>query len=269
MISGGEPTLHPDINKILRWYSKLVEQVVIITNGYKLTKSKMAELLDAGVTGFTVSVDSIDPVESYHTRGTQLNTHKQILDIIRYAAGLESRRFELGINCTVSHVTANWDTVRQLLDFGIRHKLDFIKFQPIFDDGYVLKNAPGLLLSKKDVGPLLYIADMVSQMEDGCGITTNPAEFWLDVATHVAGGDDAQKLDAGSCALNTTHAISVQGRLSMCFWVDSSCYGGSSDKIPSRKLKMVQDSFDAEKQKCNVDFHCFCNQGIDHVWKKV
>ena len=37
VISGGEPRLHPDLEKIVQYYRKYVQEVVIITNGYGLT----------------------------------------------------------------------------------------------------------------------------------------------------------------------------------------------------------------------------------------
>ena len=45
-------------------------------------------------------------------------------------------------------------------------------------------------------------------------------------------------------------------------------YGKSSEIIDKNELIKIQKNFMKEKQKCKVDFHCFCNQGIDHVWIK-
>ena len=45
-------------------------------------------------------------------------------------------------------------------------------------------------------------------------------------------------------------------------------YGKSSEIIDKNELIKIQKNFMKEKQKCKVDFHCFCNQGIDHVWAK-
>ncbi len=41
VISGGEPLLHPEINEILGYYHDLVDDVVVITNGYGLDSEEV------------------------------------------------------------------------------------------------------------------------------------------------------------------------------------------------------------------------------------
>ena len=153
VISGGEPMLHPKIADILGYYKKLVGQVVIITNGYGLDRGAVEDLLRAGATGITISMDSVDSMESFLTRRTPPALHAKVLQNVAEIAG-SGRKCELGINCTVSSVTANWLTVRDMLEFGESACLDFVKFQPVFDDGYVSANSPGLLLGPDDVDPV-------------------------------------------------------------------------------------------------------------------
>ena len=256
VISGGEPTLHPQIMDIIRYYAELVDNVVIITNGYGLDRIAMANLLNAGITGITISLDSIDAMESFLTRRTPPALHGTILQNITDIAG-HDRDYELGINCTVSCVTANWITVCSMLEFGARLDVDFVKFQPIFDDGYVSKNSPNLLLGTEDVNHLLEIS---SKLDTITHPPTNPSGFWTDVAALVEG----RQIPSCKCALNSSDAISVDGKLSICFWVESSCYGSSHEMTNNHDR--VKAGFEAEKQKCDVGFHCFCNQGMEHTW---
>ena len=259
VISGGEPTLHPEIGRILAHYSRLVERVVVITNGYGLDSARVAGLRDAGASGFTISLDSTDPDESFLVRRTPSRTHRGILSLIESVAG-PGRDFELGINATVTHVTANRRTVNGLLGFGRRMGLDFVKFQPVFDDGYTSLNAPDLLLGRRDVPGLEEIAKRADLQN---GPPTNPPGFWKDVAKVAAGA----RLPAGACAIGPADALSVGGRLSMCYWVGGSEYGGSSEILTRQRADAVQDGFEGQKRRCAVGFHCFCNQGIDHVWE--
>ena len=256
VISGGEPRLHPRIMDIIGYYRNLVDHVVIITNGYGLDQKAVEELLRAGTTGITVSLDSVDAMESFLTRRTPPALHGKILQNIADIAGPD-RDYELGINCTVSHVTANWITVHDMLEFGTRLDADFVKFQPMFDDGYVSGNSPDLLLGAGDTDQLLGIASRLGTIRRP---PTNPPGFWTDVAALTGGG----QLPSCRCALGASDAISVGGRLSICFWVGSSCYGSSGEML-SRPDK-VRTEFEAEKQRCKVGFHCFCNQGIGHTW---
>ena len=61
ILSGGEPLLRADLPVIARYASERGATVVVGTNGTLLTAERIAALLDAGVTGVAVSVDSLDP----------------------------------------------------------------------------------------------------------------------------------------------------------------------------------------------------------------
>ena len=79
VLSGGEPRLHPRIADILEYYGSLVDEVVVITNGYGLDVEAARDLLDAGATGITVSLDSVRAIESFITRRTPPALHADIL----------------------------------------------------------------------------------------------------------------------------------------------------------------------------------------------
>ena len=255
VISGGEPRLHPRISEILEHYRSLVDEVVVITNGYGLDMDNAGALLDAGATGITVSLDSVNAMESFMTRRTPPALHAEILSNLEGMAG-PGRRFELGVNSTVTTVTSNWITVGDLLRFGAKLDLDFVKFQPIFDDGYVSANSPDLMLGSDDMAPLLEVA---SRLETIHHPPTNPSGFWADVAELAGGG----RLDPSECALGSSDAISVGGQLSICYWVGSSRYGHSDRP----DYAAAASRFEVDKQRCRVGFHCFCNQGMGHAWR--
>lgn len=255
VISGGEPRLHPHISEILGYYRGLVDEVVVITNGYGLDMDNAGVLLDAGATGITVSLDSVDAIESFMTRRTPPALHAEILSNLEEMAR-PCRRFELGINSTVTNVTSNWITVMDLLRFGAKLNLDFVKFQPIFDDGYVSVNSPDLMLGTDDVSLLLEVA---SKLETIRHPPTNPPGFWADVAELAGGG----RLHPSGCALGPSDAILVGGQLSICYWVDSSHYG----HLGRPDYAVATSRFEVDKRKCRVGFHCFCNQGIGHAWR--
>ncbi len=253
VLSGGEPRLHPHISEILQYYGSLVDEVVVITNGYGLDAEAAGDLLDAGATGITISLDSVSAAESFMTRRTPPALHADILYNMEEMG--PDRRFELGINSTITRVTANWITVGDLLRFGTKLNLDFVKFQPVFDDGYVSANSPDLMLGADDVKPLRYISSKLDTIEH---LPTNPPGFWTDVARLV----DGERLCPSECALGSSDAIAVGGQLGICYWVESSRYG-HTDR-PGYAAAAAR--FAEDKQKCTVGFHCFCNQGLDHTW---
>lgn len=258
VISGGEPTLHPRLPEILGYYSRLVDGVVVITNGYGLTPDRVREIIDAGATGFTVSVDSASSKVSFDVRQTRPDLHDSILRRIEDLCARSD--VETGINSTVTHATANWENVKGLLEFGLHAGVDCIKFQPVFDDGYVSRTSPDLLLSGRDVEGLLEVSRMVDAVEHP---PTNPPAFWEDIAVLAGGGE----LEGRRCGISSDDAISIRGKASMCFWVSDSSYGEAARALQADTIRGVQRGFDKAKEGCRVGFHCFCNQRIDHVWR--
>jgi radical SAM protein with 4Fe4S-binding SPASM domain len=61
ILSGGEPLLRDDLPELARFAARGGATVVVGTNGTLLTEDRITRLEDAGVTGFAVSVDSLEP----------------------------------------------------------------------------------------------------------------------------------------------------------------------------------------------------------------
>ena len=259
VLSGGEPRLHPELARVLGYYRSLAKDVVVITNGYALNHGEVSRLLDSGATGITVSLDSVYPEEAQFVRMTPPSLHQSILSALRSLPF--PRAFELGINSVVSHPTANWRTVKGLLDFAREINADFVKFQPVFDDGYVAKNAPDLKLSEADRPSLLEVSERVGTSE--YSTRTNPPGFWRDIADLAAG----ERLSSKACSLGPRHAISLQGRLKICYWVDASTLGAPTARLSADDVTAGRTKFEQDKLRCEVGFHCFCTQNISHEWK--
>jgi AdoMet-dependent heme synthase len=66
VLSGGEPLLRDDLEAIAEHSATRGATVVVGTNGTLLTDTRVASLRDAGVQGFALSIDSLDP--RYHDR---------------------------------------------------------------------------------------------------------------------------------------------------------------------------------------------------------
>jgi MoaA/NifB/PqqE/SkfB family radical SAM enzyme len=61
-LTGGEPTLHPDLAQLLRRMRELgFRRRQIITNGYRLSGALVEELNEAGLTDLQISVDGVRP----------------------------------------------------------------------------------------------------------------------------------------------------------------------------------------------------------------
>lgn len=66
ILTGGEPLLRDDLEELVRHATEGGATVVVGTNGTRLTDQRIDALMDAGVQGVAVSVDSLRP--AYHDR---------------------------------------------------------------------------------------------------------------------------------------------------------------------------------------------------------
>ncbi len=260
VLSGGEPLLYPSIEEIARYFGNRVESTIIVTNSLILDDMRLRRLLEAGVNGFTVSLDSMSPRENMLTRGTTPKTHAQIIDRLVWMVNeRRSRGFELGLNSVVSSETANWETVSNLLVFADRLELDFVKFNPVFDDGYLTRTAPELALSSRNLPDLLNIAMRVREFDN---VPTNPHGFWGDLVMMVSG----EKLPSKACGLGPRQTIVVRGELMFCYWMDTLSFGPSSGKLNAGEVAKYRKEFGSAKLGCRVKPQCFCLQSLSHVW---
>lgn len=256
VFSGGEPALNPALESIIRYYAPYVRDRVVITNGLLMDRGRRADLLSAGATGFTFSVDTIDPAPFMANRGLPAKSLARILENLRDTA--RNRHFELGINAVVTSATASVESVSQLLSVAEALGLDFVKFQPVFDDGYVGRNAPGLRLGPADADTLDEISKLI---ETGVSVPTNVAGFWRDLAALVRG----ERLPGTACGLGDTTALLVQDRLVRCYWVQSADISITRHALESDALQSVR-ALHIAKPSCSVDARCFCMQSLEHEW---
>jgi MoaA/NifB/PqqE/SkfB family radical SAM enzyme len=59
--SGGEPTLHPDLDQLIRRVRENGAIVTLITNGYFLTPDRIRRLNEAGLDYLQISIDNVNP----------------------------------------------------------------------------------------------------------------------------------------------------------------------------------------------------------------
>ena len=69
VLTGGEPLLRPDLDRLAHHAADLGLMVVIGTNGTMLDAGRVDRLIQAGVSGVGISLDSLDPVRHDAFRG--------------------------------------------------------------------------------------------------------------------------------------------------------------------------------------------------------
>jgi MoaA/NifB/PqqE/SkfB family radical SAM enzyme len=78
-IVGGEPMLHPDLDKLIRIAAARKIGVNISTNGSLLSENKVNQLLDLPISSLNISIDAVDEHEFKRLRGGDSRTYQAVV----------------------------------------------------------------------------------------------------------------------------------------------------------------------------------------------
>ena len=143
-ISGGEPLLRPQIPEFVELASSLGIKVTMTTNGTLVDKSKAKRLVEGGLRGVNVSIDS--PLRNMHERirGVE-GAFKATIRAVRYFNRYRHKgKLSVRINTVVSRT--NYQTLETLPDLAYELGADGINLIPVDDHcGEILS------MRKKDI----------------------------------------------------------------------------------------------------------------------
>lgn len=129
-ITGGEPTLYPELLPLITELAKMeLDDIAMTTNGSRMTEAAAKSWRDAGLDRITLSLDSLQPER---TRAiTRTNSEPQtVIDAIAHAtkAGLAPVK----VNAVVMR-GFNDDELADFADFAREHNVDMrlIEFMPL------------------------------------------------------------------------------------------------------------------------------------------
>ncbi len=113
-LSGGEPTISPDLLPVIRRAKQYKMHTTIATNGTMITEKLAGELVDAGLRYVEISLDSTDPARHDAFRGVPGMWEKAVrgAKIVVATEGLR-----LGIAMCVHR--GNYHEVRDMIEFAI------------------------------------------------------------------------------------------------------------------------------------------------------
>lgn len=115
ILTGGEPSLHPELPRIARYASDQGLHVRMISNGWRLADEGFArEMAEAGLELVHVSVYSVRPEVEARLRGVP-NTLESAFAAV---ANAHKYGIEVNINCVINQLNADH------LDEGIRYWID-------------------------------------------------------------------------------------------------------------------------------------------------
>ena len=257
VLSGGEPLLRRDLELLIAHYEQTqVASIVVITNGILLTEDRLRSLRESGMTGVTFSIDSVTPDIVQKTRAYTRRQFNNIATNFEHTISQKQiLNLEIGVNVVVSSANLLDGDLGKLVAYLNLFPIDWIKFQPIFDDGYVGVNAPELLLKSRDADTLRHVGAIIVKTTK---CDTNPLEFWGSLADTL----DGKKLTGSSCGLDSRQAIAQAGEIKICPWIDHSRYD-----IGTTSVEATRNDFAITKGKCKTGMFCHCLQSLSHVWK--
>lgn len=256
VFSGGEPLLRNDLEEIITYYKKTnIISIIVITNGFLLTEKRLEKLVKAGLTGITFSIDSFEEKVAFATRAYNKVQIEKVKSNFEFVISMKEKyNLEIGLNIVLSSQNIENNAIENLIEYSNKFSIDWIKFQPIFDDGYVGINAPHLLLSPLHSTLIRKIGINVLSLTK---IETNLISFWNSLADILEG----KKLLGESCGLDTRQAIAQKGNIKICSWIDYPVYD-----ISKQTIAETQKEFINHKPKCNTGTFCYCLQKLSHNW---
>src|SRR5271170_4839045 len=114
ILTGGEPSLHPDLPRIARYASDRGLHVRMITNGWRLAEPEFArEMAEAGLRLVHVSIYSVRPEIEARLRGLPGTLDKAFAAI----DNAHNHGIEVNVNCVINKLNADHldESVRQIL----------------------------------------------------------------------------------------------------------------------------------------------------------
>ena len=238
VLSGGEPTLSKYIQDVVKYYNKFELPIRIISNGILLNQNKIKSYSNLGIKEIVFSVNTFT-IEN--NRKLSLNHYilfKKTLDNLKNASAIRRDNPSivsfLGINVVLTSVNCNWYEIEKIISYSQINSIDQVKFQPVFDDGYLSQSAPTLNLNKKNLKDLDSIYLNFKNKKCSSNFTNN-IEFWRDLKNLIEG----KMIDPSKCALKNNTVLLHEGLLKFCFWCQHTIYGKSNTRFSHKLISNI------------------------------
>lgn len=160
VITGGEPLLHPQIEAIvqLAYASRL--HTSLVTNGLLLTERRLQSLMDAGLLGITVSLDSLDADTYRRHRGLNFPRSRDVIKMLATAARLHG----LAVSLNSVMTAFNYRELPDLVRFASRFDLPLM-IQPCNTD--CCSEPAGLLPTADELAAVSAAIDEIIALKQG------------------------------------------------------------------------------------------------------
>ncbi len=254
ILSGGEPLLRSDIYELSRHAAGRGMMVVLGTNGYFIEPEVALKLKENGVSGVSVSLDSIKADVHDGIRQKQGSWDKAV----RAIEICKSTGLSVQMNAVVTK--GNYDEIPDLIKFA-RH-LGVRVFSPFF----LVCTGKGEELT--DITPDQYeeLLSLIGELQDkrtGMMIRTRCAPTFRRILHQRNPDSNLLKLDAGKCMAGIHYCrITPEGRVTSCPYMQGTA--GNVKQEPFHKIWQTSPEFallrnPSLKGKCNAcEYRLLC-----------
>ncbi len=214
ILTGGEPLLREDIYDIASYADKKGFMVVMGTNGTLLNDTTVPKMLDAGIKGIGISLDSLHPEVHDKLRGLPGSWDKAI-------KGVEAaKKYNLDFQIQATVTKENFDEIPKMVDFS--HKLGATGFYLFF----LVCTGRGEKMT--DISPEQYeeILTYVYKVHgnyDGMMVRAKCAPHFKRIAYQLDQNSPLLKGYVGGCRAGTNYCrISPEGEITACPYMPDS-----------------------------------------------
>jgi MoaA/NifB/PqqE/SkfB family radical SAM enzyme len=215
-LSGGEPTLRPDLECLLRRMQRHGIRATMTTNGTLITPERAESLVAAGLHKVNVSLDSPLPSRHNHLRG-QPWAWQQTIDGIRALRAVLTRPRSLRLNTVIS--AANYCTLIHLPDLAQQLRVDRLHLIPMdrHTDDLPSLSRWQILHYNLCIAPVLARKAIAAQLLEHADAAYPFGRSVHDISQSADGRYARSYYDRHRCFAPWTHAlIDHQGQVSVC-----------------------------------------------------
>ncbi len=156
IITGGEPLIHPELERIGKHITMNNMRWGIVTNGMSLTEKKLGNLIDIGIYSVTVSYDGNKKSHNY-LRGVY-NAHERASAAVRLIAKSSIEMKDV-VTCVYPQ---NLEELDEIADFFLQYGITAWRLFRIFPNGRAADN-PELLMDHEQTWRML---NWISEKKD-------------------------------------------------------------------------------------------------------
>lgn len=229
IITGGEPLLRPDCTELSRYATGKGLTVVFGTNGTLLNDSTVKDLIDNGVKGVGISLDSTKPF--YHDRFRGVNGAWE-----KTVSGIEAlKRNNLDFQLQLTVTKENRMDIPELIEFAHKHGARAVNIFFLVCTGRG-QNMTDLKPDEYEA-TLNYLAEAEKEFEGRVMVRARCAPHFLRIASKLNPDSPILKGETSGCIAGTGYLrISPEGDVTPCPYMPA---GSKDSNLNNKSLKDI------------------------------